>query len=302
MDDVTSVKDAGVRVQIAGTHLWRRQLVFNFLFLAPCVVLICLVFLGPLVYLLKNSFYPANSQALSFLYYRKFLSDQYYLGVLWRTLRVSFIVTVLTLVLGYTLAYTITFITAGGLRSMVVACTLVPVAVNLVILTYGWVTLLSPRGVLNSFLMAVGVLHSPRRFLFSEAAIVVGLAHSNFPFMTLCLTSALMKIDPLLLRASENLGASPGKTFTHVILPLSLPGIVAGSLLVFTLSVSAFVTPALLGGSRNRVMTYLIYEQELFLANEPFAAAETVILMGVAALAIAGYLRVTARYTRGLAA
>ncbi len=289
------------KVEARLARSWRMNAISRITFLVPAVALIAVFFLGPIGYLLKSSLYPNGVTTPSFFYYRKFLGDTFYLGVLWRTVRLSLIATIVALLPGYALAYTITFLTSGRLRSLVTACTLVPLVVNLVIRVYGWVTILSPRGALNSLLLTLGMIQSPKQFLYTEAAIVIGLVHSHLPFMVLSITSALMKIDPILLRASQNLGAGPFRTFSHVILPMSLPGIVAGSLLVFTLNVSAFVVPNLLGGSRNRVMTYLIYQEQLFLANDSFAAAETVILLIVTSLAITGYLRATARYSRGLA-
>jgi putative spermidine/putrescine transport system permease protein len=119
--------------------------------------------------------------------------------------------------------------------------------------------------------------------------------------MVLPIAAALSKIDINLLRAAQNLGADPWRSFFRVTLPLSLPGIVAGCLICFSLNISDFVAPVLLGGERIRMMTYLIYEQQLYLANDYFAAAETVILMTVSSLAILGGLWLAALFSRRVA-
>ena len=173
-----------------------------------------------------------------------------------------------------------------------------PLVVNLVIRVYGWMTILSLNGILNNILEGLGLIDTPLRILFTESAIAIGFIHSHLYFMVLPIAGALMKMDPDLLRASENLGATPLKTFVNVILPLSVPGILSGCLLVFALNISDFVAPSLLGGNRYQMMTYLVYEQQLYLANESFAAAATVILMAAAAIALAGALWVANLFGR----
>ena len=277
---------------------WALQRRVDLGLLAPAILLIVLGFLLPLLFVVVHSVFPQGSTGPSLALFRKFLTDEYYLGILGRTLRVGLVATLLSLIPGYVLAYNIVFARSPTLRSIFISVALVPLVVNLVVRIYGWITILSPRGTLHSALQSAGLVDSPLRILFTESAITVGLVHSHITFMALTVAAALARIDPTLLRAAQNLGAHWGRVFLKVILPLSIPGIVAGSLIIFSLNISDFVVPNLLGGNRYRMMTYLIYEQQLFLANAPFAAAQTVILLVVATIAIIGYLRISNKYAK----
>ena len=181
---------------------------------------------------------------------------------------------------------------------LIVAVTMVPLVINLLVRVFGWIAILSSQGTIHELLSFAGLEDVRVRLLYSESAIVIGSVHSHLTFMALPIAAALSKIDLSLLRAAQNLGAGPWRSFFRVVLPLSLPGIVAGSLLCFALNISDFVSPILLGGERLRMMTYLIYEQQLFLANDSFAAAQTVILMTASSLAIFGGLRLAALFAR----
>lgn len=268
-----------------------------FLF-APALLLLTFSLLVPLVLVLYNSVFPHDRTGFSLFYFQKFLTDEYFLGVFARTFRVGALATLFTLVPGYILAYNMTLHANQRWRTFVMAVTLIPLVVQLVIRAYGWIALLSLSGALNNLLQWLGVIERPLRMLFNETAMTIGFVHSHLYFMVLPIAAALMRMDPDLLRASENLGAPPFKTFVNVILPLTMPGIVSGCLLVFALNISDFVAPSLLGGNRYRMMTYLIYEQQLYLANPSFAASATVILMAAAAAAVAGALWFAALYGR----
>jgi putative spermidine/putrescine transport system permease protein len=283
---------------VRGGSGWRYQHLVDGGLLATALLLIGLGFLVPLFFVVVHSLFPNDAAGPTLALYRKFLTDEYYLGILWRTLRIGFVAMVFALIPGYVLGYNIAFSQSAAMRSLAISVALVPLVVNLVIRLYGWITVLSSRGVLYSMLSTAGLTDAPLRLMLSETAITIGLVHSHITFMALTIAAALARIDPALLRAAQNLGASPGRVWSRVILPMSVPGIVAGSLIVFALNISDFVVPNLMGGNRNRMMTYLIYEQQLFLANAPFAAAQTVLLMLASAIAIGGYLRVSAIYAR----
>lgn len=285
---------------IGSTATWRKQELLNWTLLIPALLLLTLCLVIPLVIVLKNSIFPAKEVGFSFFYFQKFLSDPYYVGILWRTMKLGSVATAFTLIPGYVLAYNMILHHNARWRTFVMVATLVPVVVNLVVRVFGWMTVLSLDGTLNTILRDAGIINAPLRILFTENAMIIGFVHSHLYFMVLSIAAALMKIDPRLIRASENLGATPLKTFMNIVLPLSTPGIVSGCLLVFALNISDFVTPSLLGGNRYRMMTYLIYEQQLFLADESFAATATVILMIAASIAIAGALWVAAFQRRRL--
>jgi putative spermidine/putrescine transport system permease protein len=147
----------------------------------------------------------------------------------------------------------------------------------------------------NAVLLGLGVVDRPVKLMYTETAVVIGLAHVFYPFMVLAVYGALQRIDPAVVRAATNLGASPLVAFWRVTLPLSVPGILAGSLIVFALSVSSFVTPALLGGPWVKVVAYLVWEQNLIVLDWGFAAAIAVILLAVTAGIMLAYNRLVER-------
>jgi putative spermidine/putrescine transport system permease protein len=278
----------------------RQETRVNALLLAPSMFLIVIVFLVPIGIVLKNS--VVTQDGFSLFYFQKFLGDPYYLAALWRTFRVGLLATAFTLIPGYVLAYNMVFHPNPTFRALVMTVTLVPLVVNLVVRVFGWISILSMQGTIHELLSLFGFGDVQVRLLFTESATIIGFVHSHLTFMVLPIAGALAKIDQSLLRAAQNLGATSWRRFMHVVLPLSLPGIVAGSLLCFALNISDFVVPLLLGGERRPMMTYLIYEQQLFLANDYFAATETVILMTASALAISGGLWLAALFSRRFAA
>jgi putative spermidine/putrescine transport system permease protein len=213
-----------------------------------------------------------------------------YLKVMVRTLRLGLIVTLLALVIGYPYA----FLMARGrpwVRTSLLLAVLLPLLVSVVVRTYGWMVVLGLDGPVNTLLLALGVTSQPVKFLFNETGIVIGLLHVFFPFMVLPLSSVLQKLDPQLVEAARTMGAGYPTVFWRVILPLSVPGIAAGSMLVFTLSVAAYVTPALMGGAGINVMATLVAQQILVLVNWPLGAAVAVTLVLITLLVVAAYNR-----------
>jgi len=213
-----------------------------------------------------------------------------YFQVMMRTLRLGLIVTLLALVIGYPYA----FLMARGrpwVRTGLLFAVLLPLLVSVVVRTYGWIVVLGLDGPVNMLLLALRLTSQPVKFLFNETGIVIGLLHVFFPFMVLPLSSVLQKLDPQLVEAARTLGAGYPTVFWRVILPLSVPGIAAGSMLVFTLSVAAYVTPALMGGAGINVMATLVAQQILVLVNWPLGAAVAVTLVGITLLVVAVYNR-----------
>jgi putative spermidine/putrescine transport system permease protein len=215
--------------------------------------------------------------------YERFLLDSFYLGALLTTLKISLIVTVACLLTGYPIATFMTK-TSPRERSLFLLFVISPLLVSLVIRNLGWLIILGPKGILNTALVAVGLTNSPVPLMHTQTAVVIGLAHVFYPFMVLAILSSLQRIDPAVIRAAQNLGATPFRTFWHVTLPLSVPGVIAGTLIVFALSMSSFVTPGLLGGPWVKVMAFLAWEQAVLVLDWPFAAAISVILLAVTGL------------------
>jgi putative spermidine/putrescine transport system permease protein len=264
------------------------------LLLGMPLVLFLAIFGIPLVLLLATSFEridPATFKILDplTLYnYRKFLGDGFYLGVLWTTLKLGGLSTLGCIIFAYPVA--LFLIKAGPReRSILMLLIISPLLVSLVIRSLGWIIILGRRGLLDSLASALHMTTGSVNLMYTETAVVIGQAHVFFPFMVLSIYAALQNIDPAVLRAASNLGASPLRVFWNVTLPLSIPGVVAGSLIVFALCVSSFVTPMLLGGPWVKVAGYLVWEQALQVLDWSFAAAIATILLVLTAIIMYGY-------------
>ena len=179
----------------------------------------------------------------------------------------------------------------GRRRAYLTLVILAPLLISVVVRSFGWLVILGPNGLVNSALRGLGLIDEPLRLLYTETAITLGLVHVFLSFMVLSVATALGRIDPAVLRAAASLGAGPVRTFLRVVLPLSLPGVAAGSVIVFTLSASAFITPALLGGPRVKVMSYLAYQQTMLLSDWPYGAAIALVLLAMTSAGVLVYLR-----------
>jgi len=216
------------------------------------------------------------------------LWELYYANLFFRTLRLSLAVTVVCVALGYPLAY---LLARARPRIMTLGLFLLimPLMVSTVIRVFGWVVILGNEGLVNQALRRLGAGDGVR-LLHTEGAVIIGLAQQSMPFMVLPLMASIERISPSLEEAARNLGASWGQMFTRTILPLSMPGLLSGALLVFSVSMSAFVTPALMGGRRSRMVGQQIYEEVLSAYNWPGAASLTIVLallmLGLVGLAL----------------
>jgi putative spermidine/putrescine transport system permease protein len=267
---------------------------------APVLAVFVVFFAAPLLVLFASSLERVDTstfrviERLTLFNYRKFLFDPYYLGVLVGTLKISLMVTVAAAVTGYPVA---AYLARARSRERAILMLLVvsPLLVSLVIRSFGWVIVLGPKGLVNAVLLGLGLATTPVKLIYTESAVVVGLTHVFYPFMVLAIYSALQNVDPAVVRAARNLGAGPIQTFWWVTLPLSTPGVLAGSLIVFALSVSSFVTPTLLGGPWVKVVAYLVWEQSLVVLDWGFAAAISVILLGATAAVMLIYNQLVER-------
>lgn len=230
-------------------------------------------------------------------HYSGFLKDPYYLGIMWRSVRIAAITTVCCIVLGYPLAFLLSK-ARKQFRALLYICILLPLLTSTVVRTFGWMVLLSNNGILNRTLISWGLVDTPIRFMYSELGIVIALTEVFLPFMVLALDAALLNINPDLYDAARNLGAGAVRIFLRLTLPLTYPGIISGSILVFSLSISAYVTPSLIGGARNPVMSTLIYQQGVSLLNWPFGAAIAFILLATVLVMVGGVLQLGGRGQR----
>lgn len=229
--------------------------------------------------------------------YVKALTDELYLGTLLDTLRIALTVTVICLLLGYPVAFHLAR-TRSRWRGLLYGLVLSPLLVGVVIRSFGWIILLANNGIINQLLRDFDL---PRmRLMYNEFGVCLALVHIFLPFMVLPLVGSLQGIDPRLEEAARSLGASRRRVFRRVLLPLSMPGIQSGTILVFVLACGAYVTPMLLGAGRvHTTTTSVIQLLEQFLW--PFGAALSLVLAVVGLLAVWAYVRLSARWMRGLA-
>lgn len=246
----------------------------------PLATFFLLFFAAPLLLLLGISLQadPQMDGAPSLAQYTAFLSDKSNMRVLFDTLMVGVKATLLCLFFGYPLAWLCTRVSAR-LQAVLIFIVVLPIVTSVVVRTFAWIVILGRRGIVNDTIMTLGLSAQPLRLLFAEPGVVIVLAQVQMPLMVLPLLTTLQRLDPNLEAASSALGAGVWRTFFKVTLPLSLPGIIAGSILTYTACVTAFVTQSLIGGSRLMYMPMMIYQQAMDLQNWPFAAAISVIFM-----------------------
>ena len=257
----------------------------------PALVLPLLVFLStfyayPVLAMMFRSIAEPDWTIANF---EKIFEDPVYLYVLWLTFRVAFVVTLISLVLGFPVAYLLARIDRAK-SNLLMMLVLLPFWTSILVRTYAWMVLLGREGLINQFLLWTGMIDEPLRLLNTTFAVHIAMVHILLPFMILPLYSVIRGIDGNLLRAAEGLGATPIGVFRQVLLPLSLPGIAAGCLLVFILALGFFITPALVGGPRDITIAVLI-QQQVDLFNWPFASALAVLLLAAALLTFAGFAR-----------
>lgn len=217
----------------------------------------------------------------SIVNYLGFFMDSYYLGVLWNTIRLSALCTFYSLLLGYPLAYAGVRIKSSLGRQALLMIVFLPLVISVVVRSYGWFVLMSTKGMMNWLLGALGLIDSPISLMYTETAVLIGMVHVFLPFMVFPILSSLKSMNPSLREAAYDLGASKWQRFVRVTFPLSLSGVLGGVEIVFTLGISAYVTPVLLGGGKIIVLSRLIYNNTLGM-NWPMAATSGVAMLLVA--------------------
>jgi spermidine/putrescine transport system permease protein len=278
-----------------------RRLAF---LLAPATIFLGIFFLGPLAIMVIYSFLePGLYGGVEWNFYHwsygRILGwadsewedfDPVYIAIFLRSVRLAFTNVVITLLICYPAALWVSGLPAR-LRTFVVFIITLPFFVSLVVRLFCWVLILRPSGFLSATLMGLGLISEPIDIIFTETAVLIGMAYIMLPFMFLPIYASIEKLDHSLLQASSDLGASPRQTFFRVILPLTLPGIAAGAVLVFIPSLGNFIVPDLLGGAKVVMIGNLVEQQFLSARNWPFGAALSVMIMLVMFFLIIIYLR-----------
>lgn len=249
----------------------------------PATVYVGIGLLIPLAILLRyslNQFVPGKFMvdALTVENYVKFFTDIYYTAVLTRTVRIAFITTAICLLMGFPLAYVLAR-TRTRYKNILIMLVVLPLFVGNAVRAAGWMVAFGNKGVINASLMGVGAISTPLEIMFTETAVIVGITAVNLPFMVLTLQSVIEGIDRSVEEAAFNLGATPLRMARRVLLPLAMPGVLAGTILTFILAMNAYATPVLLGGPRFQMMGPLVYGQFVQQNNWPFGGAIAFILM-----------------------
>ncbi|KVV56765.1 ABC transporter permease [Burkholderia cepacia] len=215
------------------------------------------------------------------------LADPYFMHSLWLTLRLAFQSMVCAVLLAIPVALAMARAESRLARRLMLAGVLLPLLVNLLLQGYGWLVMLGPAGLLNRSLLAAGVIERPLQLLYREHGVLLGLIQTAFPLAVLPLSSALRAVSRAYDEAAATLGATRWQTLRHVTLPLAMPGLVSGALLVFAYNASAFAVPLLLGGRRVPMLAVLVHDQVAPLLNWPAASASGVVLMGATLVVMA---------------
>ncbi|WP_158091715.1 ABC transporter permease [Bradyrhizobium canariense] len=249
------------------------------LMVVPMILVIGLFLIIPLLGLLEASFKGTGTAGFPSLeHYDRALLDPFYLRIFAETIGYGLLCTFISIFLGFPVGYAMGRMSPNKRRWYVILVIL-PLTLSLIVIVFGWLVLLGRNGVVNSLLLTMGIVDTPKTLLFNGPAVIVVLVMQFLPFMILSIMSVVVQIDPALELASANLKATRWVTLRRVVLPLSMPGIIAGSSLVFTASVSAFVTPRLIGGQRVQMIGSIIYDQILTYLNWGFGSALAFILL-----------------------
>ena len=260
----------------AGRGFWRSREGFLVL---PALVFYVAIYVYPLSRLGAWSVYD---KGFTLKFYGELFAESMYLRALGNTLEISLLVTAACLILGYPLAYLIAT-TSSTPRRILMVLVLVPFWTSILVRTFAWIVILGNNGLVNRAFMSVGVIDHPIKLLFNMVGVQVGMVHVLLPFMVFPLLAVMSRVDLNVVRIARSLGATPSRAFLHVFLPLSLPGVAAGCVLVFLLAIGFYVTPALLGGPGEITLATLIDMMINTLLNWGLAATLGMLLVVVVA-------------------
>ncbi|MCK5600970.1 ABC transporter permease [Candidatus Pacearchaeota archaeon] len=248
---------------------------FRYGLLLPVFLYLGYIFVYPLISMFSTSFFDPN---FTLEHYIRIIQKPVYLKVIFLTFRLSLICTVTSLILGYPIAYLLNHV-KPNVRNILLIFVVLPFWTSILVRMYAWMVILGRNGIINSTFLKLGLISTPLDLLYNTFSVTVGMIHFLLPFMIFPLYSVMTGIDKNTVRAAYILGANPFTAFLKVFLPLSLPGVGAGSLIVFILSIGFFITPALLGGRKDVVISMVIENQVNIQFNWPFAAALALVLL-----------------------
>lgn len=265
----------------------RRRRLLDWRLIAPLGLAYALFFLAPLLLLATTSFY--NNDAMTEFgvgQWQRFLGDAFYLEAVFDTLKLGALTVAATAILAFPLAL-VYYVAGPRWQRVILFIVILPLLTSVVVRTFAWIVILGREGVINQTLLWLGWIVEPLVLLQTELGLVLALTQIEMPLMLLPLCAVMSRIDPNLIDASRALGAALGRTIVKVILPLSLPGLIAGCLLVFASSVTAFISQSVIGGGRLIYLPTLIWQQAMVVYNWPFAAAISLTLLASVLVVVA---------------
>ncbi|MGB3366593.1 MAG: ABC transporter permease [Acidaminobacteraceae bacterium] len=247
-----------------------------YLFLMPGILLLVVFLIIPLFATIGDTFFVDGN--ISFSRYISFFQDEYYVEIYLRTLKLGVITTFLAVILGFPTSYYISR-TNKKVRGLYIMFAVFPLLTSAVVRSFSWMVILGRKGIINTALLKIHIIDKPLSLLYNEFSIVTGLLYLFLPLMIMSLVGVMENIEGDLTEAAESLGASRFQAFMKVIFPLSVPGLIVGSILVFTGSITAYTTPQLLGGSKAKVLSTLIYQSAMTLFDWNTAAVVATIMI-----------------------
>lgn len=273
--------------------------------LAPAVLLLVAFLIVPSFYLFRMSFRELGAffelvDVITTGNYRTAFEDDFYLNMLWGSVKLTAIITVLCLMFGYPAAYHMVHARTPMYRTILYAVVVSPLLISVIVRSYGWIVLLAQNGMVNGVLVELGVVDTPVRFLGSYSSVVISSFHVILPFMILPVASAIQDVDNRLEKAAASMGASPFQVFWRVTLPLTMPGVMAGTVLVISLTLGLYITPLLVGGPLQPLLATGIYYVTLKELNLPLGAALSFILLAFTLLVVGVLGTLVRRFSRGI--
>lgn len=262
-----------------------------YLLLAPGFIFLFVFAILPLIMVISGSF--TTEEGITISRYIDFFKDGYYTTILLRTMKLSLIATIVAAVFGFPTAYYISK-TNINKRGLYIAFAVFPMLTSPVVRSFSWMVILGKYGIVNNLLTKIGIIKEPLSLLYNEFSIVIGFVYLFMPLMILSLVGVLENIDKDLVAAAESLGATRFKAFMKVVFPLSIPGLIVGSVLVFTGSLTAYTTPQLLGGTKSRVLATVMYQNAMTLFDWDTAAVVATVMI-VVTIVISGLINSFAR-------
>lgn len=287
--DVWQFRGKGYRMQTG------ERSVQPWLLLSPALAAVGVLLVVPVAFIIVYSFWLRTAIGTEQVGFHldnwiEVLTDPFYRDILLQTLRIAVLTTIGCIILGYPPAYFLAMSQTRH-RLFLLILLMVPFWISYIIRTMSWINILGVSGALNSILMWLGVVDEPLQLLYNEATVILGLVHFLLPFMVLNVFVSLEGIDRNLLDASRSLGATDWQSFIEVTLPLSMPGLAAGSLLCFVLAAGTYITPLVLGGPTNAMFANLVFDAVITQLNWPLGAALSLVLLIVLGAVVGLYNR-----------